>query len=203
MDPRANPYNPGAGLRPAALAGRDGDIEAFEIVADRAQRGLRRSQHRVQRVAGCRQDGAAGRARRACARAEVAGGAGRSRAHPASTLLAGAGQRAGECRSAPADLARAGDREGEGRARFDHLVPGCGRRGGCVVGYRADPRAGRQRQPPVRPRRSRRDRRCGGARGPHRHRPVHRRDAGPHRRPDVSGVPVVPSCRSARRCRGS
>jgi hypothetical protein len=40
VDPRTNPYNPGAGLRPAALAGRDGDIEAFEVLADRAQRGL-------------------------------------------------------------------------------------------------------------------------------------------------------------------
>lgn len=40
MDPRRNPYNPGAGLRPAALAGRDDDIEAFEILADRAQSGL-------------------------------------------------------------------------------------------------------------------------------------------------------------------
>lgn len=39
MDPRINPYNPGAGLRPAALAGRDGDIEAFEVMADRAQNG--------------------------------------------------------------------------------------------------------------------------------------------------------------------
>jgi hypothetical protein len=40
VDPRSNPYNPGAGLRPVALAGRDGDIEAFEILADRAERGL-------------------------------------------------------------------------------------------------------------------------------------------------------------------
>jgi hypothetical protein len=40
VDPRTNPYNPGAGLRPAALAGRDPDIEAFEVLADRAQRGL-------------------------------------------------------------------------------------------------------------------------------------------------------------------
>lgn len=40
MDPRRNPYNPGAGLRPLALAGRGGDIEAFEILADRAQHGL-------------------------------------------------------------------------------------------------------------------------------------------------------------------
>jgi hypothetical protein len=40
MDPRSNPYNPGAGLRPVALAGRDGDIQAFDILADRAQRGL-------------------------------------------------------------------------------------------------------------------------------------------------------------------
>ncbi len=40
MDPRSNPYNPGAGLRPAALAGREGDIEAFEILADRAGRSL-------------------------------------------------------------------------------------------------------------------------------------------------------------------
>ena len=40
MDPRTNPYSPGAGLRPAALAGRDDDIEAFEILADRAGRDL-------------------------------------------------------------------------------------------------------------------------------------------------------------------
>ncbi len=40
MDPRRNPYNPGAGLRPAALAGRNRDIEAFEILADRAEGGL-------------------------------------------------------------------------------------------------------------------------------------------------------------------
>src|SRR3954453_1650807 len=40
MDPRRNPYNPGAGLRPAALAGRDGDIEEFEVLADRAGGGL-------------------------------------------------------------------------------------------------------------------------------------------------------------------
>ncbi len=40
MDPRTNPYNPGAGLRPAALAGRDGDIESFEILADRASHSL-------------------------------------------------------------------------------------------------------------------------------------------------------------------
>lgn len=40
MDPRRNPYNPGAGLRPAALAGRDGDIEAFDILADRAESGV-------------------------------------------------------------------------------------------------------------------------------------------------------------------
>ena len=40
MDPRRNPYSPGAGLRPAALAGRDDDIEAFEILIDRASSGL-------------------------------------------------------------------------------------------------------------------------------------------------------------------
>lgn len=40
MDPRRNPYNPGAGLRPAALAGRDRDIEAFDVLADRAEAGL-------------------------------------------------------------------------------------------------------------------------------------------------------------------
>ncbi|MBI5090379.1 MAG: ATP-binding protein [Actinobacteria bacterium] len=40
MDPRTNPYNPGAGLRPVALAGRDADIEAFEVLAARAERGL-------------------------------------------------------------------------------------------------------------------------------------------------------------------
>ena len=37
MDPRRNPYSPGAGLRPMELAGRDGDVEAFEILMDRAE----------------------------------------------------------------------------------------------------------------------------------------------------------------------
>ncbi len=40
MDPRTNPYNPGAGLRPIALAGRAADIEAFEVLADRSRNGL-------------------------------------------------------------------------------------------------------------------------------------------------------------------
>lgn len=40
MDPRSNPYNPGAGLRPAALAGRAADIEAFDVLVHRAERGL-------------------------------------------------------------------------------------------------------------------------------------------------------------------
>ncbi len=39
MDPRRNPYSPGAGLRPTELAGRDDDIEAFEILIDRAEAG--------------------------------------------------------------------------------------------------------------------------------------------------------------------
>jgi len=39
MDPRTDPYNPGAGPRPAALAGWRADIEAFDILADRAQNG--------------------------------------------------------------------------------------------------------------------------------------------------------------------
>ncbi len=37
MDPRRNPYSPGAGLRPTELAGREDDIEAFEILIDRAE----------------------------------------------------------------------------------------------------------------------------------------------------------------------
>jgi hypothetical protein len=40
MDPVANPYSPGAGLRPPELAGRDGEIARFEILRRRAQRGL-------------------------------------------------------------------------------------------------------------------------------------------------------------------
>ena len=39
MDPRRNPYSPGAGLRPTELAGREDDIETFEILADRAEAG--------------------------------------------------------------------------------------------------------------------------------------------------------------------
>lgn len=39
MDPRSNPYSPGAGLRPTELAGRGDDIESFEILIDRAEAG--------------------------------------------------------------------------------------------------------------------------------------------------------------------
>jgi AAA+ ATPase superfamily predicted ATPase len=39
MDPRRNPYAPGAGTRPPALAGRDREIEAYEILIDRLARG--------------------------------------------------------------------------------------------------------------------------------------------------------------------
>lgn len=39
MDPRLNPYSPGAGLRPAALTGRDAEIDAFGVTLHRARRG--------------------------------------------------------------------------------------------------------------------------------------------------------------------
>lgn len=39
MDPRHNPYSPGAGLRPAALTGRDTEIEAFAVILYRARDG--------------------------------------------------------------------------------------------------------------------------------------------------------------------
>lgn len=39
MNPVANPYAPGAGLRPPALAGRDLDIESFETILGRAAAG--------------------------------------------------------------------------------------------------------------------------------------------------------------------
>lgn len=39
MDPRQNPYAPGAGTRPPALTGRDREIAAFEILIDRLRAG--------------------------------------------------------------------------------------------------------------------------------------------------------------------
>ena len=39
MDPRRNPYAPGAGTRPPVLAGRDKEIEAYEILLDRLKDG--------------------------------------------------------------------------------------------------------------------------------------------------------------------
>ncbi|MCB0992120.1 MAG: ATP-binding protein [Acidimicrobiales bacterium] len=39
MDPRINPYSPGAGVRPVELAGRDAEVEAFEIMVARALAG--------------------------------------------------------------------------------------------------------------------------------------------------------------------
>jgi hypothetical protein len=39
MDPRKNPYAPGAGTKPPALVGRDGEIDTFEILLERLERG--------------------------------------------------------------------------------------------------------------------------------------------------------------------
>ncbi|MGA7703960.1 MAG: ATP-binding protein [Solirubrobacteraceae bacterium] len=40
MDPRHNPYAPGAGTRPPALTGRDQEIQAYEILIDRLKDGM-------------------------------------------------------------------------------------------------------------------------------------------------------------------
>lgn len=40
MDPRHNPYAPGAGTRPPALTGRDKEIEAYEVLIDRLRDGV-------------------------------------------------------------------------------------------------------------------------------------------------------------------
>src|SRR5687768_16772279 len=39
MDPIRNPYAPGAGQRPPELAGRDRELEAFDVVLERVARG--------------------------------------------------------------------------------------------------------------------------------------------------------------------
>ena len=39
MDPVRNPYAPGAGQRPPELAGRDEQLDAFDIVLERVARG--------------------------------------------------------------------------------------------------------------------------------------------------------------------
>ncbi len=40
MDPRRNPYAPGAGTRPPALAGREREIDAYEVLLDRLKEGV-------------------------------------------------------------------------------------------------------------------------------------------------------------------
>jgi len=40
VDPRINPYAPGAGTRPPLLTGRDREIEAYEVMLDRLVRGI-------------------------------------------------------------------------------------------------------------------------------------------------------------------
>src|SRR6476659_5213321 len=39
MDPVRNPYAPGAGQRPPELAGRNGELDAFEVLLERVARG--------------------------------------------------------------------------------------------------------------------------------------------------------------------
>lgn len=40
VDARANPYTPNAGARPPALVGRDGELEAFDVLLARLRRGV-------------------------------------------------------------------------------------------------------------------------------------------------------------------
>jgi predicted ATPase len=40
VDPRANPYAPGAGTKPPALTGRDDEIEAFVVLLERLREGV-------------------------------------------------------------------------------------------------------------------------------------------------------------------
>jgi hypothetical protein len=40
MDPSRNPYSPGAGVRPRELAGRDEELDNFQVLRRRAERGL-------------------------------------------------------------------------------------------------------------------------------------------------------------------
>jgi len=39
MDPRKNPYSPGAGTKPPALVGRDAQIESFDVLLERLENG--------------------------------------------------------------------------------------------------------------------------------------------------------------------
>jgi hypothetical protein len=39
VDPRQDPYTPGAGARPPELAGRDSELDAFEVLLDRLEQG--------------------------------------------------------------------------------------------------------------------------------------------------------------------
>ena len=39
MDPRKNPFAPGAGTKPSALVGRDSEIESFDILLERLEKG--------------------------------------------------------------------------------------------------------------------------------------------------------------------
>ena len=39
MDPRKNPYAPGAGTKPPALVGRDEQVESFDVLLERLENG--------------------------------------------------------------------------------------------------------------------------------------------------------------------
>ncbi|AUI50394.1 hypothetical protein SAMN04489742_2338 [Arthrobacter crystallopoietes] len=40
MESELNPYAPGSGLRPPAMAGRDGEIKSFDLMVARSKRRL-------------------------------------------------------------------------------------------------------------------------------------------------------------------
>ena len=78
-----NPYAPGAGQRPPELAGRDKQLDAFDVVLERIARG-RPERSRADRPAWGRQDGAAQRA--ALGRGPRGWGTGKIEARPEQEL---------------------------------------------------------------------------------------------------------------------
>ncbi len=195
MDPVRNPYAPGAGQRPPELAGRDAELQGFEVVLERVARSR---PERSMVLIGLRGVGKtvllnamrSAAVRRGWGTGKLEARPGAVAAPPARRSTAPGGPRAGPpagCRRAPGArggegvrAARAGRREAEQAA--------------VVAGHRRSCRHRSRRLGRHRDRHGRAVQRCRRPRRRHRprHRGLHRRDAGHRARRRVGAVRGLP-----------
>ena len=204
VDPVRNPYAPGAGQRPPELAGRDRELDAFDVVLERVARGRPERSLVLTGLRGVGKTVLLSELRRW----RSAPGGAPARSRPGRTPTC-----AGRCRPR-CTWRSASSPSGTAPPTASRRSSACSRRSRCAAtpdGREAarplaarhrrarEPRPGRLRRHRDRPRRAVHRRRRAGHRRRHRHRAVHRRDAGPAARRRLGAVRRLPRAVPVRR----